>query len=441
MAQSGELRGKVIDASKEPVPFASVSIELNGTQVAGTKTNFDGEYSIKPISPGRYDVKISALGFNANVTTGVVISADKTQFIDKSLSASVQEIKQVDIVAYSKPLIERDNNTTGGTLTSEEIKKLPTRSVNSAVSTTSGVYQADDNKELNVKGSRSDATQYYIDGVKVRGTANIPQQAIDQITIITGGVPAQYGDVTGGIINISTKGPSKDYYGGIEGVTSELTDAFGYNLAGANVSGPLISVNKGEENQRSVLGFFLAGEYLSQDERDPSAIGSLKLKDAKLKEIEDNPYVLSSDGRFLKRSEFVTSNDIERTKIKVNTASKDITLNARVDFQPTQNTVLAFGGSGTFIDRNSYNRDRALFNAAHNGNFNEKSYRVYGRYTQKFGSKEQEDKSLISNAYYTIQADYSRFYQVRQDPLSKDNLFNYGHVGKFETQKQRIYQI
>ena len=43
--------------------------------------------------------------------------------------------------------------------------------------------------------------------MKVRGGLGVPQGGIEQI-VITGGVPAQYGDATGGIISVTTKGPS-----------------------------------------------------------------------------------------------------------------------------------------------------------------------------------------------------------------------------------------
>ncbi len=84
---------------------------------------------------------------------------------------------------------------------------------------------------INIRGSRSDATSYYVDGIKVRGGVGLPQKGTEQITVITGGVPAQYGDATGGIISVTTRGPSKDFAGGIELATSELFDDYGYNLA------------------------------------------------------------------------------------------------------------------------------------------------------------------------------------------------------------------
>ncbi|MDZ7774782.1 MAG: hypothetical protein U5L09_03775 [Bacteroidales bacterium] len=48
-------------------------------------------------------------------------------------------------------------------------------------------------------------------------------------------MPAQYGDATGGIINITTKGPSRDFGGGFSAQSSEYLDAYGYNRLGLNL--------------------------------------------------------------------------------------------------------------------------------------------------------------------------------------------------------------
>ena len=63
---SGTLKGTVTDFElKDPLPFASVVVFLNGNQVSGTNTDFDGKYTIKPIAPGTYDVLISFVGYQA----------------------------------------------------------------------------------------------------------------------------------------------------------------------------------------------------------------------------------------------------------------------------------------------------------------------------------------------------------------------------------------
>ena len=52
---SGALQGKVTDVETgEPLPFVNVVLFLNGNQVTGGTTDFDGEYNIKPINPGSY---------------------------------------------------------------------------------------------------------------------------------------------------------------------------------------------------------------------------------------------------------------------------------------------------------------------------------------------------------------------------------------------------
>lgn len=61
---SGTLKGTVTDGDLgDPLPFASVVVFLNGNQVSGTNTDFDGKFTIKPIAPGTYDVLISFVGY------------------------------------------------------------------------------------------------------------------------------------------------------------------------------------------------------------------------------------------------------------------------------------------------------------------------------------------------------------------------------------------
>jgi outer membrane receptor for ferrienterochelin and colicin len=60
--------------------------------------------------------------------------------------------------------------------------------------------------ELYFRGSRTGAVQYNIDGVKMgANAARIPSSAIGSISVYTGGLPAKYGDTTGGVVVIETK--------------------------------------------------------------------------------------------------------------------------------------------------------------------------------------------------------------------------------------------
>lgn len=440
-AQSGpgELRGKVIDSkTKEGLPFAAVVVEQSGSQVAYTTADFDGNYIIKPITPGKYDVRVKIIGYNERLINGVIITSNRQTYLNPDLGASVKNLQEVTVTDYAKPLIEKDNVSAGGTLTAEEIVKLPTRNINSLVSTTAGIYQADEGGALSIKGSRSDANDTYIDGVKVRGIANLPQNAIEQITVITGGVPAQYGDATGGIITITSKGPSKKFYGGVEAVTSEFLDGYGYNLISANVAGPLL-LKKGDDNSnRPLLGFFASGELETRRDQNPSYVGAYRAKDDFLERVRTNPGTFEYNTAGPAITAFPTTNlatnsNLEKTKAQDDNENRNFNFNTRIDFQPTQNSIFAVGLSGTLQRSRLYNRNNMLFNSENNGEQIRNNFRVFARYTQKFNQASEESKSLLKNAYYTIQADFSRDNIKQQDLNHQNNLFEYGYIGKFTT--------
>ena len=67
------------------------------------------------------------------------------------------------------------------------------------------------NGELHFRGTRGDATGYFIDGVRTLGGSTVPGMCIENLTVFSGGVPAMYGDVMGGVVIITTK----SYFSGI----------------------------------------------------------------------------------------------------------------------------------------------------------------------------------------------------------------------------------
>jgi outer membrane receptor protein involved in Fe transport len=136
----------------------------------------------------------------------------------------------------------------------------------------------------------------------------VPTSGIEQITVITGGVPAKYGDATGGIISVTTKGPSSRLAGGLEYETSSLFDDYNYNLVGFALSGPILKKRKSDGTKgNSIIGYFLSGELNSNDDTDPSAIGRWKVKDDVLEGLRENPFVVAPNATagFLSSSEFL----------------------------------------------------------------------------------------------------------------------------------------
>ncbi|MEN0006687.1 MAG: carboxypeptidase regulatory-like domain-containing protein, partial [Bacteroidota bacterium] len=302
------LFGKVMDEeSSEPVLFGSVALYKNGVLITGTETDFDGNFNFPALDPGTYDVEVSYVGYQPKRVTGVKVLAGKANKVDIKLASGTGVIlEEIVVTAYEVPLIEQDNTTSGKVITSDEIKNLPTRNINALAATSAGLASADEGDAINVRGSRSDATDYYVDGIRVTGSNNlVPESEIDQLQVITGGIEAQYGDVTGGIISITTKGPSSKFSGGVEAETSEFLDPFGQSLVGFNLSGPILKRSDG----RSILGFRLAGRYTYQQDDDPSAVPIYQITDESLAEVEANPVILSG-GSPLAASETLTNDDV-----------------------------------------------------------------------------------------------------------------------------------
>ncbi len=456
-AQSGTIQGKLTDAKTgEPIAFGNVSIMQGEKIITGGMSDFDGNYVIKPVPAGKHNVRASYVGYKDVQYNAVVVSPGKITFQDFKLSTTTEVLKTVTIKEYKKPLISKDNTTSGETKTSEDIEKMAGRSAESVASQVGGVYS--ENGEVgSIRGARSEATTYYIDGVKVRGSSSIPKGAIDQISVMTGGLGAEYGDATGGIISITTKGPSKDTHGNVEFTTSQFLDPYAYSLGEFTLTGPLLSKKIKDENDPSkinkepIVGFFFSADVNYVKDDDPSAIGNWKVKDDSLNYALEHPYRQSESGFIsILNSEYYKSDAFEKVKAKQNIANKGLNVAGKLDFSPTKNINLTFGGSMRYVNRRLYQvsiyyptSNFALFNSANNPQEIYNTWRTYGRFMQKFtaATPEEEEKQLVKHAYYQLQFDYSQTNYIIQDPEHKDNFFDYGYVGKFDTYKINSYSL
>jgi hypothetical protein len=434
--------------TKETIPFANVVVEMGGIQVGIATTNIDGEAIIKPINPGKYNVKGTYVGYQPVEITGVQVPVGKMVTLTLEMLEG-QQLGEIEIITYTVPLIDPDTKS-GKTVDRESYQNLATKNVNSVAATTAGVYQKDEGGSLNVRGARSNGTAYYVDGQKVIGSSGVPQSSVDQITTIIGGTPAEYGDATGGIIAITTRGPSSIYSGSAELISSGIgekkgLDAYGYNFVGLSLNGPLlIKKDSANNTKKSVLGFALSGEMFTEKDPGPSAIGFYQIKADKLAELEQNPLRPSKTGTGnILNSEFVTKDDMEKIKARNNVRSNTMRLNGKIQYQPTDNFGITIGGSLDYNKRHDFVYEYALFNPSNNPQITDKTWRVFAKITQKFNNntsrEEEKSASIIKNAYFTLQASYARTSSLTQDDTHKDNLFNYGYIGKFTQTIQSSY--
>jgi hypothetical protein len=461
----GTLKGSVIDAdTKQPIPFCKVLIMQNGSVKGGANTDFDGKFQINSIGVGSYDVEVrnETEGYQPTALTGVIVSSDQITFLDDMKIAkakSVQEIEEVRVVAYRVPLINKDGGSSGATVTREDIARLPVRSAAGVASTVGGV-NAQEGGEISVRGSRGDATFYYIDGIKVRGSTNLPKSAIEEVTVITGGLPANYGDATGGIISVTTRGPSSIYFGSAEVVTSGFyfkgkdengydgkvygLDKYAYNLVEGMFSGPLwMTKDSTGAKVKPRLGFLLSANYTRElDPRPLANGGQWRVK----KEIRDsliaNPIRPSGLGAgTFDNSLYLRKKDFEQTPWRMNARQGVVSAQGKIDVNTGPSVNLTFGGSMNLNNRSIADRGNSLLNFTNFGVQKSFDWRVFGRLTQRFSNDREGSSSKIGSAFYSLMIDYSKQKTEFYDPNHEFNIFNYGHVGTFTTTREPSFEF
>lgn len=433
IAQS--LRGTVTDAGNgETVPTANVVVKSGQTIVQGGATDFDGKYIISPLSPGTYNVEISFIGYKTQTFNGVTISPAKSTQLNAQLSEDNGILDDV-VLTYVEPIIDPDK--TGSVVTKADIAAKPVRGVAGLAAQTAGIAQADQGSALSVRGGRSDQTVYFVDGVKVLGTPNIANSAMDQIQVITGGVPAEYGDVTSGVISIITRGPSSEIFGGIELQTSNYLDAYDYNLGEFYFSTPLLW--KDEKKTQALLGVFISGNVTTVKDQSYTRF-SYKLKDDVINEIQKNPLIISRNSNGISSVyalNHVTKDDFEDLDYALNNANRSYSLQSKFTLQTSETSNLKFGGTFSYSKSEDGNSDNIngsvnrLFNTVGGPLLKSTDLRVYADYTQFFKNDEEGEKSTIENASYNIHADYSLRQQRTEDRTHGEEYWRYGYVGHF----------
>lgn len=437
-SQSGTLKGKIFDKeTKEPIPFANIVLELGGAQKGGATSDFDGNFIIKPVTPGTYDLKATYVGYNTVLVRGMVINADQIRFYDIEMESTAEQLPEIVVTDYAVPLINKDETVSGGQVTAEEIKKMPNRSADAIATTIGGVF-SEDGERGNIRGARSDQTIMYIDGIKVLGSTALPQSSIEQVAVYLGGLPAQYGDARGGVINVTTKGPSGKFGAGLE--LEQSVDGFGHSRLGFNLQGPIIKDKK--ESATSLLGFFISGDANYRKDSRPTANGVWVATGDTKNYIEQTPLIASGDteGSTVKNAEYMGYPEFEHRKTNLNASRYGLNLSGKLDLRTSSTTNFTLGGQYNYDDGNVYSFNQTLYNSDKNYLKRDQSWRVFGRFTQRFATS-SESSSFVKNIYYSLQFDYSQENSRSMDPDHKDDIFKYGYLGKFTTYKTRSFEL
>lgn len=203
----GEIHGKVFEKPGLSYIGAMVWVDVNGGQVKAS-TDEDGRYVLKPLDAGTYILHVAletdTVDFETRVTANEITKMKDIDLTSPEVKAQMMGV--VNIIGYKDPLIRVDNASME-IVRAKELEHSPARrDVKQIIASQTSGVKVTETGDAYVRGSRADAINYYLDGMRLRdGFKSPPASAIASVAVFTGGVPAKYGDCTGGVVVIETK--------------------------------------------------------------------------------------------------------------------------------------------------------------------------------------------------------------------------------------------
>ncbi len=275
IATTGSIGGTVTDTNGAALPNAKVTVEGQQGVPITVQTNNDGVYKVENLIPGLYTVTVEQQGFKKQVSQNVTVNVGVTSGVSPKLE--VGNISEV-VTVMAGVEIDQASTAVGSNLNDQLFNNIPVaRTVSSlfylAPGTTDSLGGGRDNPSIS-GGSALD-NLYVADGVNITDSAfggigtfsrsygplgtGINTAFVKEVQVKTAGFEPQYGQSTGGIVNIITQSGGNDYHGAFYGyarphffeATRRQRDDFSVNKVGkilhredydvgADLGGPIV---------------------------------------------------------------------------------------------------------------------------------------------------------------------------------------------------------
>jgi len=281
----GKIKGKVTDLTSDE-PLIGANVLVIGTSF-GAATDVNGDYTIQNLEAGVYQVRASFVGYQTVTYSNIRVNADLTTDLDFKLPGEGIELQQVNVIA-EKPLVNKSATNANRITTGDVLEGLPIRGIDNIIGLTAGVVLQD--KTLFIRGGRQDEVGFYLEGASITDpvvggrAVTIPQDAIEEIQVQSGGYTAEYGGANSGIVYTQVKSGTPDIKASIEYITDNISlkgksDRFdgkkrlgaywyGYNEFTGTLSGPIV------DNRFKFFGLF---NYNYQNDQTPQPYPGISL--------------------------------------------------------------------------------------------------------------------------------------------------------------------
>jgi hypothetical protein len=215
----GELRGRVIDGSGGGVPGARVDLTEASTNLRqANRTTASGDYVFTHLKPGLYAIDVTAPGFSHLVRSGVSVVTGHTATADLTLHLGSQQ--QTVTVTEDAPLLQSSTSNIETTIPGHVVISMPLNTRNFVQLTTlaPGVELPPGTVLPRICGGRPRTNEYLYDGISALQPE--PGQVvyfpivdgIQEFTVETNNVPAEFGRFNGGVVNVSTRAGSNAFH-------------------------------------------------------------------------------------------------------------------------------------------------------------------------------------------------------------------------------------
>jgi Carboxypeptidase regulatory-like domain len=274
----GRISGTVKDATGAVIPKASVSIINAETSVRQVLTTDDnGAFSFLNVQVGRYNLEVTADGFRPYQRTGIALDANSALNIDAVLEVGPRS--DAVTVVDNQMHVDTTNTQIGEVITGTQITAVPLNgrsytdllalqpgvapvtSITNETVQDVGASALSPSGDLNpgtisINGQREFANAFIVNGSDVEedvnmGAAVIPNlDSIAEFRILTSNFDAEYGEFSGGQINVVTKSGTNAFHGDLfeflrntnfdaRNYFSPTRGAFDQNQFGGTVGGPI----------------------------------------------------------------------------------------------------------------------------------------------------------------------------------------------------------
>jgi len=275
----GKITGVVKDQSGAVIPGAGVVVTntQTGAKLSAT-TDEEGAFTFPVLAVGEYQVDVTIDGFQPYRKKGLAIDINSALVLDVTLQLTEQS--QSVVVTEGAAQVETTDTQLGQVLGSKKVTEIPLNgrsytdlfatqvgvtplTTSGAGNSTSGggfgtvpVAGASNTGQFSINGQREDANGFSLNGANVQ--EGIGQQAgiipnldsIEEFRILTSNTDAEYGNYSGGLINVVTKSGGNVFHGsGFEFLRNTDLDAKNYfstqrsvfqqNQYGGTLGGPI----------------------------------------------------------------------------------------------------------------------------------------------------------------------------------------------------------